>query len=65
MDLFRRPSTELYDAVFSRLVYAPESAMSNSSADDELETDDDDEENMVALRRGAIEAARYAQEGGE
>ena len=56
-DLFR-PSDELYDTVFSRLVYAPDSVMNADSGRD-------DEEDMVALRRGAIEAGRYAQEGGE
>lgn len=47
------PAEERYDKVFSRLVYAPESEMS-----------EDHGRNMATLRRGAIEAAQYAQ-GGE
>lgn len=59
MDLFQ-PASELYDSVFSRLVYAPESEMSR-----EENSEQQDREDMVALRRGAMEAAQYVQEGGE
>ena len=53
-DLFVEPK-KLYEKVFERLVYAPVSEMSEEYARD----------NMVALRRGAMEAAQYANEGGE
>jgi len=55
-DLYQ-PASELYDAVFSRLVYAPHSEMSRDS--------EQDRDDLAALRRGAIEAAEYAQDEGE
>lgn len=55
LDLFR-PASELYDSVFTRLVYAPQSEMSRDS-------EQRDRDDLVALRRGAMEAAQYVQEG--
>ena len=62
MDLVR-PAPTLYERVSSRLVYAPPSEMSrdDNGSEDEHQRDRAD---MVALRRGAMEAAQYVQEGG-
>jgi len=62
MDLVR-PASTLYERVSSRLVYAPPSEMSrdDNGSEDEQQRDRAD---MVALRRGAMEAAQYVQEGG-
>jgi len=63
-DLFL-PENERYAAVQPRLVYAPISEMSQYSNDnDDNDQTESDETDMVALRRGALEAANYVHGGG-